>query len=112
MATGMVDKIKEKLILRRFSHSFSGSIAANAVSRLLPSEAGYTIPTGYYPVGITYFSTGHQSLVLDYLNLQYNSDQSTYYFIAVKNVTSSAVSSASFTVDVLFAPDAMREVWI
>lgn len=111
MAVGIIEHLEKQLKLKRFNVSYGGAISANAAKRLLPSEAGYSIPAGYYPVGMTYINTGNPVLVLDFLNLQYNSDQSTNYFLSVKNVTSSASSSsASATFDVLFAPEWMVEV--
>ena len=110
MAVGIIEHLEKQLKLKRFTVSYGGAISANAAKRMLPSEAGYSIPAGYYPVGMTYINTGGAALVLDFLNLQYNSDQSTNYFLAVKNVTSSASpSSASATFDVLFAPEWMVE---
>ena len=111
MAVGIIEHLEKQLKLKRFNVSYGGAISANAAKRLLPSEAGYSIPAGYYPVGMTYINTGNAALVLDFLKLQYNSDQSTNYFLAVRNVTSSASSaSASATFDVLFAPEWMVEV--
>lgn len=107
MATGIIEHLAKKLILRRYTPSYGGAISGGASRRILPGDAGYTIPTGYYPVGITYINTGNAGIVLNYLNLQNNSDQSTDYFISLKNVTSSSVSSTNAIVDVLFAPEWM-----
>ena len=110
MATGIVNQLKEKLILRRYKASYGGALSAGTAKRWLPSEVGYTIPVGYYPVGVTYFNTGRNNVVLDYLHLQYNSDQSTNYLLSVKNVTDSSASSTNVTFDVLFAPEWMVEI--
>lgn len=107
MATGIIEHLAKKLILRRYTPSYGSAISGGASRRLLPADAGYTIPTGYYPVGITYINTGNAGIVLNYLNLQNNSDQSTDYFISLKNVTSSSVSSTNAIIDVLFAPEWM-----
>ena len=106
MASGMIDHIEKKLKLQRLSVSYGGAISANNALRLTATEADYSIPSGYAPVGITYFTLGNANLALDYLNLQ---AEGSTYFISVKNVTSSSVSSASATIDVLFAPEWMVE---
>ena len=110
MATGMIEHLAQKLILRRYKPSYGGAIAGNGVKRLLPGDAGYSIPDGYYPVGVSYFTPGSSSLVLDYLNMQFNSDQTSSYFLSVKNATGSSVSSTSATIDVLFAPEWMVQI--
>lgn len=107
MSTGIVEHLEKQLKLKRITASYGGSIAANGAVRRTASEVGYTIPTGYYPVGITYFSTASANLALDHLNLQATG---TDYFIAVKNVTGSSVSATSAVVDVLFAPEWMVEM--
>lgn len=107
MATGIIEHLAKKLILQRYTPSYGSAISGGASRRLFPADAGYTIPTGYYPVGITYINTGNAGIVLNYLNLQNNSDQSTDYFISLKNVTSSSVSSTNAIIDVLFAPEWM-----
>ena len=106
MASGMIDHIEKKLKLQRLSVSYGGTISANNALRLTATEADYSIPSGYAPVGITYFNLGNANLALDYINLQ---AEGSTYFISVKNVTSSSVSSASATIDVLFAPEWMVE---
>ena len=112
MATGLIEHLEKKLILRRFETGYGGTISAGAAKRLLPSDAGYTIPEGYYPVGVTRFTTGHSNLVLDFLELQNNSDQTSTYLLAVKNVhaSNSVPSTAKAIFDVLFAPEWMVEV--
>lgn len=111
MATGMIEQLKKQLILKRFTFGYGGSIAAGAGKRLLPSDVGYSIPAGYHPVGITCFVTGNANLVLDYLQPQYNSDQTTNYFVAVKNVhASSSASSNSAIAEILFAPEWMVQI--
>ena len=111
MATGMIEQLKKQLILKRFTFGYGGSIAAGAGKRLLPSDVGYSIPAGYHPVGITCFVTGNANLVLDYLQPQYNSDQTANYFVAVKNVhASSSASSNSAIAEILFAPEWMVQI--
>lgn len=105
MASGMIDHIEKKLKLQRLSVSYGGTISANNALRLTATEADYSIPSGYAPVGITYFNLGNANLALDYINLQ---AEGSTYFISVKNVTSSSVSSSA-TIDVLFAPEWMVE---
>lgn len=111
MATGMIEHLKKQLILKRFTFGYGGSISAGAGKRLLPSDVGYSIPAGYHPVGITCFATGSSNLVLDYLQPQYNSDQTTNYFVAVKNVhASSSASTNSAIAEILFAPEWMVQI--
>ena len=109
---GKVDYLPTKLLLRRYYAKYGASIAAGASKRMLPSAVGYTIPEGYYPIGITYFTTGSQYLSLDYLQLYANSDQSSSYWISVKNTGSSSSGTTSkATVDVLFAPRWMVAIY-
>lgn len=111
MATGMIEHLKKQLILKRFTFGYGGSISAGAGKRLLPGDVGYSIPAGYHPVGITCFTTGHSNLVLDYLNPQYNSDQTSNFFVAVKNVhASSSASSNAAIAEILFAPEWMVQI--
>ena len=111
MATGMIEQLKKQLILKRFTFGYGGSIAAGAGKRLLPGDVEYSIPAGYHPVGITCFTTGHSNLVLDYLQPQYNSDQTSNYFVAVKNVhASSSASSNTAIAEILFAPEWMVQI--
>ena len=108
MATGIIDQLKDKLILKKFVFGYGGSISAGAAKRLLARDVGYSIPAGYYPVGVTTFTTGHNNLVLDYLQLQSTDSD---YFIAVRNVhSSSSASTSSAEVNVLFAPEWMVEL--
>lgn len=108
MATGIIDQLKDKLILKRFVFGYGGSISAGSAKRLLARDVGYSIPAGYYPVGVTTFTTGHNNLVLDYLQLQSTDSD---YFIAVKNVhSSSSASTSSAEINVLFAPEWMVEL--
>lgn len=111
MATGMIEHLKKQLILKRFTFGYGGSIAAGAGKRLLPGDVGYSIPAGYHPVGITCFTTAHSNLVLDYLQPQYNSGQTSNYFVAVKNVhASSSASSNAAIAEILFAPEWMVQI--
>lgn len=109
MGAGLIEYMKKKIILKRFTFGYGGAISAGAAKRLLPSDAGYSIPEGYHPIGISHFSTGSGNLVLDYINPQNNSGQSSNYFIAVKNVhaSSSVGSTVKATIDILFAPEWM-----
>ena len=104
--TGDVQSLSKKLLLRRYTASYGASIATGSTKRMLPSSVGYTIPTGYVPLGIAFFSTGNSNLSLDYLHLYANSDQSSSYLIAVKNTGTAATGSTNkATFDVLFAPE-------
>lgn len=107
MATGIIEELRNKLLLKRYTASYGGSISAGSTKRMTASEMtpAYAVPNGYYPVGITYFATGNQYLALDYLMLR-----PTTNMLAVKNVASSASgSTAKATFDVLFAPEWMVE---
>lgn len=109
---GKVDYLPTKLLLRRYYAKYGAAITAGSTKRMLPSAVGYTIPEGYYPVGVTYFTTGNQYLSLDYLQLYANSDQSSSYWISVKNTgSSSSGSSSRAVVDVLFAPRWMVAIY-
>lgn len=109
--TGLIDNLPRKLLLRRYKASYGGSISVGTTKRMLPSAVGYTIPEGYYPVGVTYFTTGSAHLSLDYLQLYANSNQSSSYWISVKNTgTQASGSTSAAVVDVLFAPSWMVEL--
>lgn len=111
MASGIIEELRNFLYLRRYEFGYGASISAGATKRLYPADAGYIFPEGYYPVGITHFSTGSGNLVLDYLQLQ-NSAPDKTYFLAVKNVhsSSSVGTSAKAALEVLFAPEWMVEI--
>lgn len=111
MANGIIEYLNNSLILRRYEFGYGASISAGAAKRVYPADAGYIFPEGYYPVGITHFSTGSGNLVLDYLQLQ-NSAPNQTYFLAVKNVhsSSSVGTSAKAALEVLFAPEWMVEI--
>lgn len=111
MASGIAEELRNFLYLRRYEFGYGASISAGATKRVYPADAGYRFPEGYYPVGITHFSTGSGNLVLDYLQLQ-NSAPNQTYFLAVKNVhsSSSVGTSAKAALEVLFAPEWMVEI--
>ena len=72
MATGIIEELRNKLLLKRYIANYGGSISAGSTKRMTASEMtpAYEVPNGYYPVGITYFATGNQYLALDYLQLR------------------------------------------
>lgn len=111
MATGKID-IWKKLILKRWEWTYGSSLAGNTTRRWLPGAVGYTIPDGYVPIGIPYYTTGSAWAALDYLLPYNNSDQSTSYLFSIRNVTSSSIgASTRCAIEILFAPEEIAEVY-
>lgn len=131
MAYTKIDHLPQKLLLKRFRVTYGAgtsgnnqNLAINSARHWLPGLANpaYTIPDGYYPVGLTYFTSGSSYGSLTYLVLPNSADPSVSdnYLLAIKNttitnsdknLTGHAISySNAIVFDVLFAPAWMVEV--
>lgn len=110
MASGKIDLPKKKLLLRQFSIPV-GAVTAQSYKRINAYNVNwYSIPSGYYPVGITRLELGNQWLSLVYV--QPMDVASSNYLLAVRNdhASSATGSGTTATLAVIFAPEEMVEL--
>ena len=88
------------------SYTFRYTVAANSNITIRGNDVGYSIPTGYAPLGIRQITTGSANGVLRAMiaTAQVSGDLCT-----IRNVSSSEISNAQFSVTFLFIRTASIE---